>query len=198
MVTASPRSSAPKMTNSKEQQKPRPSGVKVTPQKKSGFSTPPHHQAKGPKNNSEAKVRAKTTGKKNSVSSSNWHQNPHQFKKSLQFQTPTPTKRPSPPPMAHSQSTPAMMSSRSSTTPSPRNFAGSKCYEPPTPDSLPRPPKSWTASSTSAPLTSLCSFQDLVTQMQRAEEEKAQMNLESRDDVAEVSQHLKYLLKVQA
>ncbi len=94
------------------------------------------------------------------------------------------------------------------------SFAGSKCYEPPTPQSLPRPPTSWMMGSNSRQqeITSVrkmsgsksSPFQDLVSSMLGREEERQgesrqQSNIQNvSDDDEQVSQHLKFLLKVQA
>lgn len=99
-------------------------------------------------------------------------------------------------------------------TPSPNTlragYAGSKCYEPPTAQSLPKPPPSWGvgvvtthnandaqpaspvthahSDSKSSPLKSLMS----------AMQQQAEREGDSRDGSDRISDHLKFLLKVQA
>lgn len=89
--------------------------------------------------------------------------------------------------------------SRYSSSPSPVTYAGSKCYEPPTPASLPKPPTAWVGKSKPSP------FQDLVSNMIQRENEgsgESRKNSPAKSEVAAasdpVSQHLKFLLNVQA
>ena len=85
--------------------------------------------------------------------------------------------------------------------PSP-SYAGSKCYEPPTPKSLPRPPTAWVGQQPQQLQgeDKASPFQNLVNSMLRESGEPRdtrpqQQQLQDKEDA--VSQHLKFLLKVQ-